>query len=463
MQTSGLWLAAILVAGTALRAIASSGDLWLDEIWSIDLAQAASGPLAALTIPHDNSHPLNTLLLRALGDAAPQLIYRLLSLASGVLAIALAAAIGTTRGRTGACIAAGVIALSFPMLVYSSEARGYMTAVAAALAAYLLARRALTEPRWTTVAAFWLASVAGLLGHYSFLQVLLAIGIWSAWATLRGQADRASGMRTLVRMHAVPLVVVAILAVTVLARMRTGGGPKLPLATLFGETLGWALGLPTNPVGLLVGAVVVLLVVAAEIIALRRERDDTWLFLLLMVVVLPALIALLRPPLLYPRYFLLNVTFLLLALSSVVTRLLDRGGIARMAAIALIAAFCAGNAMRDVRFLRDGRGAYRSALAFMAADRPGHTITVTGSDDFAIRRELAFHGKPFAAAGTTFVYRPLRTAPRGAEWLIVRRGEHDPEPDAKIEDAFRNRYALARRFPSYGPSGADWYVYDRRP
>jgi hypothetical protein len=421
--------------------------------------QGVHGALAALTIPHDNSHPLNALFLYFLGDA-PQLAYRLLAVTSGGCTILLAAWIG--RDRVGSLLAAGLIALSFPMLVYSSEARGYMPAVAAAMAAYLITRRVLVAPRWPTLLAFWLVSVIGLLSHYAFVQVLVGIVAWSAWHAARRARDRRSAALRLVWMHAVPLAALALLYAGVLSHMRIGGGPVLPTSVVLGDTITWTMGLPTS--WLVPGLLVALLVTGFEIAALRREDDDAWLFLLILVVVIPAAVTILRPPILYPRYFLLSVAFLLLMLASLTARLVQRGGVAAALGVALLALVCTGNVWRDVRFLQHGRGSYRAALAWMARQTPGRTITVTSSNDFAVRQEVQFHARGLAEPGTTFAYQPLRVVPRaGTDWLIVRREPHTPASEATVEDAHGNPYDLRRTFSSYGPSGADWELYARRP
>lgn len=85
-------------------------------------------------------------------------------------------------------------------------------------------------------------------------------------------------------------------------------------------------------------------------------------------------------------------------------------------------------------------------------------MLVTGSNDFAVGHEITFHGRA-VPGGERILYQPIRTLPRrGTDWLIVRREMLDPEPASAVEDPHGNRYVLRRRLPSYGPSGADWYV-----
>lgn len=456
---SRCWLAigAILATGALLRSVASGGDLWLDEIWSLEHVRRAAGPLGVLLIAHDNSHPLNSLYLYALGDRAPQIAYRLLALASGLAAIALAGRIGARHGTAGALLASGAIALSFPMVVYSSEARGYMPVVALAFCAFLLVESLHAAPRWRTRIAFWGICVGGLLSHHVFVEMLAALVAWSVVRAWR----RRTGAIAIAQTYLVPLVTLGALYAAVLSRLRVGGGPRLPLETILGQTVGWTFGIPVDWIGIAGSALLVLLVVSAEATTLQREGDDSWIFLVLVTLVIPLAAVVLRPPLLYPRYFLLNTAFLLLALAAQVARRLRRGGLAARLAMVVVVVFVAGNAVRDIRFLRDGRGDLRAALVWIAEQSAQRRVLLTSSNDFAVGREVGFHGRQLPA-GKSIVYQPIRNlAHKGADWLVVRREPHDPEPDDVVEDPRGNRYTLRRRFPSYGPSGADWYVYAR--
>lgn len=421
----------------------------------------AGSILDVLSIAHDNSHPLNSVYLRLVGDGASVLSYRLLALASGVASIVLALCIGARRGTNGMLLAGGMVAISFPMVVYGSEARGYMPAVAAAFASFLLVERILAAPRWRWRVAFWLTASLGMLAHYVFLQVVAALGIWSAWHLLRTAAHRREALLEILRIYAVPLVVLAVLYVAVLRHIRIGGGPLLSLDLVLGQTIGWNLGLPASWLGVTTGALLVAMIAVTELSRMRRERDSAWIFYAMIVLVFPIVVVALRPPLLYPRYFLLNTAFLLLMLASLCARMVrQRRALAAVAGVAL-AIFCIGNATRVGWFLRDGRGDHRAALLWLASQSAKQRLTVTGSNDFALRNEIAFHGGDLPD-GKVIVYQSIfRLFRQGADWLIVRREAHDPEPEPVVEDPHGNRYAQQRRFPSYGPSGADWYLFAR--
>ncbi len=100
----------------------------------------ANGPQGVFTV-HDNNHFLNTLWLAAVGADAPQRLQRALAIALGVAAIPLSALLLMPRGRLAGIAAAAVVALSTPMVVYGSEARGYAGMITATLVLMIAADR----------------------------------------------------------------------------------------------------------------------------------------------------------------------------------------------------------------------------------------------------------------------------------------------------------------------------------
>ena len=116
-------------------------DRWLDIFYSPDLKL-------------DNNHQLNTLWLYVLGDQHHWVVYRIPALVAGLLAVAVASAIGRHRSRAEGVFAAALgVAVSFMMVVYSTEARGYALVLLFALLAFIALRRYLDTP--SVGAAAW--------------------------------------------------------------------------------------------------------------------------------------------------------------------------------------------------------------------------------------------------------------------------------------------------------------------
>ncbi|HEV8232999.1 MAG TPA: hypothetical protein VGP84_00320, partial [Gemmatimonadaceae bacterium] len=68
LPSSRVAVAVIVALALAVRVLAGTNELWLDEIWSYVLAHRLTSPVGVFTaIHHDNNHYLNTLYLYAIG------------------------------------------------------------------------------------------------------------------------------------------------------------------------------------------------------------------------------------------------------------------------------------------------------------------------------------------------------------------------------------------------------------
>ena len=135
-RTTIIIIAAIVIAAAALRLPGIFTDFWLDEIWSLNIAKSVHSPADVVLSEAariDNNHPLNTWYLYALGDVRHWWLYRLPALATGIASVIVVAHAMWRRSATEAIAAALIVALSFPLVFYSSEARGYGLAVFFAL------------------------------------------------------------------------------------------------------------------------------------------------------------------------------------------------------------------------------------------------------------------------------------------------------------------------------------------
>src|SRR4030095_2382276 len=120
---------AVFVLGAALRPPGLSTDLQLDEVWSIQNAVAADSWFDLLRLKIDNNHHLTSMYMYALGPDTPAVVYRLLAYISGVAVVPLAWLVGSRDSPTTAVVTALLFATSAAFVFYSSEARGYATAL----------------------------------------------------------------------------------------------------------------------------------------------------------------------------------------------------------------------------------------------------------------------------------------------------------------------------------------------
>jgi len=416
-----LLLIAILLVGAGLRAIAMQDEFWLDEAWSaIDVRGQTISQIYTTYV--DNNHLLNSFWMRAVNNPSNWIVYRIPSVLAGIGSIALAYTIGRRRNVACAILSALVIAISFPLLVYSTEARGYSLAIFFALACYAL----LLHNRWPIL--YWLCAILGLLSHLTFAVFLISgVGF---------QPTR----KKILNFHMIPLVTLLIIYLTFARHLKIAGGPPMQLFQVIWETARLFAG----------SALLAFLLILISLIDLARRRDSR---LWMLVAPLLMLLASSRPEIVYPRYFLIPATFLLLLATEEIA-------LVRRCAIptALFIAFAVCNLYRDVQFIRYGRGGYLTAFNYIARNTPANPPTVgalwlgeAGDHDTRVRRLLEFY-QPYIPKKIVLLKPPMQP-----EWLLV------TSPTPQMPMILLDHYQFEEVFPHYGPSGWTWYLYHRAP
>lgn len=453
-----LWLiaTAVVVAAAIVRVAASRGELWLDEIWSYRLAGLQSSPLAVFTaIHHDNNHHLNTLYLYFIQASASWITYRLHTLVTGVATVVLAGIIANRSGRRTALIAMLLAAGSFLLVLYASEARGYALAVFFAFLAIPLADRYFASGRLVWAAAFGVAATLGLLSHLTFLHAYVGLGAWTTYRAARGRPRHIA--RTLSALHLLPCIAFAVLYWIDLQHIVIGGGPTLNASEVLARTLSLGAGGPVA--GPYRGGVVAVALISCigGVFAARRCGSDLWVLLLVTTIVAPALtFAFVGSNLLYERYFLVVVAFGLMASSWALDAIARRS---RVAALAVVAAFLAGNSVHIARLIRDGRGSYIPALTRISEQAVQRPVTIGGDHDFRQGHLVEFY-QHFVPRGSEIEYHAsFEWAVAGPEWYLVHSQEptFQPEPELIVEGG--RRYELSATYRHDGPSGWSLAVY----
>lgn len=436
-----VWTLGWTLAAALLRAPGLASDFWLDEIWSLRLARSAEGLGEIIYgLETSNNHLLVTAWLHAVAGTGSELLYRLPSFLAGLASVPLAAAVSRRLGPGAPWVAAPLAALWYPMLPYSTEARGYALAAAAALAAWAWSR----EPRraW----AFAAACAVGLTSQLVFVYVYAALlaGEWSAM--------REASWSDRFRRHALPLVVLLGVAWPQ-ARRLVVDGPGYDLAAVAAESVGLLLATPPTPAWAAAGVV---LAGSAALLAAARVRASGDAVFLVAVFALPVAAALTGPQVLFSRYFLPAAACFLPVLASALAGLLE--GRRRPAGAAALVAFAALQVVASAAFLRHGRGGYREAVRYLEAAQPG-VVRVAGDHDFRNGMVLEYHAPPVPPGRVVYVPREEAEL-GGADWFLVHRlSPSEPAPAPEFVGPRSLRYRLERVFPHAGPSGWDWFLY----
>lgn len=457
-----VWAAVVAVAlvGLALRLFAASGDLWLDEIWSHELVgRLTSIDQVFWRINHDNNHFLNSVHLYLFGPDTPSVVQRALSIVLGVGTVVAAVAVTADRGQVTQVMAGLLFAVSYPMVHYGSEARGYSGLILFTLASILCLERVLNRRGSRLTLA--VAVLFGFLSHLTMLGTVLVLVLWAAWLLLRrGDGAFRAGVET-VRIFLPPFLVALPLAICIALSARAFGftvGGSTPF-TLDAFVAGYSgmirslFGLPSPlPDWFLILTACLLVCLTAW--AWHGRRASLYV---IGIVLLPGLMAQLHlPNLEFPRYFLVSGVLLLLWIAETLGRGLETRGWRRWAAALTLAVVLLGNGISLYRFFDAGRGSYSSIVDEMTAAGPA---TYSSTNGFRIPKVVDFYAgrlgrhTHFAPSDNWCLVRP--------DWLIVEMRDRSAQPTEQAQecDLVYDRVETA---PSWGLSGIGWALYRKR-
>lgn len=457
-------LAAVVVLAAALRIAGARGDLWFDEVWSVDLIRPIETAAGIFTgINHDNNHFLNSLWMWTVGLDAPPLVLRAASIVMGLVAVVAAGLIGARRSPATALLSALAVALAYGEVHYASEARGWSGMIAVLLLEILLVERALTRGATPLLAlAVGLLAVIGLGWQMFLLPALFVLGLWALNAVgMRTHDPRAALARAFATFWAAAIGVVAVLAALAWLRRTHGftGGGLAPFsyadlvdgyATMIARVAGVPMGVP--PAATLIAAAALF----GLAIALTRGRSDDrvglWIAFLVGLPVL--MIAVRLPNVDMARYHLAGATVFLLMLADLVATAWGRGGAARLLAVVLAAGFVLGNGWSLARFLAEGRGHFTEAVARLGAEGP---IVASGDHDLRGSKLLLHHARRLGLEARWIETEDLcRDLPR---WFLVEDSWRWNERMRPIVERCPIAFTRAFRVGHWGLSGADWTVY----
>lgn len=470
MSAWGRAAVVVVAVGVVLRLAGIFDDFWFDEIWSWRIARSLGGVTDVLLSSGariDNNHPLNTLLIYAMGEQAYWPVYRLPALLAGVATVVLAVwYVGRRFGRGEALAAAGLVGLSYPLIVYSSEARGYGLMVFFAVACFVAMDRFLSGRSWGMAVVFAGCAVLGFLSHLTFAHFYLAAVVWAGFRLVRESRSWGGAVIDFMRCHVVPVGFAAWLYGAFAAKMSIGGAPDTSLWGVVASALSLMAGGPADGAGVVFVAAVAGLAIVASLAVVWFVDRALFLFFVTCVVVSPAAFVVMQAvsmrgmETLFPRYFLVSMVFgyLLVAVAGgVVIRRFGRRGMIGVAV--LLGCFAVGSLWQTTLFLRGTRGHYLDAVRYMVERSPGGVATVAGDNAFRTEMLLGFYAK-YAPAGGSIVVTPL--PPGGApEWFVVNTPQAGVEPQRQLFIG-GVPYVFDREFTYRGLSGWSWYVFRRQ-
>ena len=458
---------AILIVGASLRLVASFNEFWLDEVWSWQLAQLANSPTDIVTkIRHDNNHFLNTLVFYLLGSDHHWLIYRLPVVVLGVCTIAVAGAIHWKRDRLESLILMLLLSSNFLMIRFSSEARGYgYLLFFSALSVFLADRSIKTRRVWGDL-AFAVTAVLGLAAHATFIFCLMAIVIWILWRWM-AEKERVEGrLGTLVRCFTAPLAFGAWIYWYNLSQMQIGGGEGSGLFNAASSIMSQAFGGSFASTWLAQATAVLAFVVLCFGLSGIWARQKKWAMLYgAAILFAPALvIVVMRPGLIYGRYFLVPAFFMLFVVANVLTNIARQKPYGVALCTIAVCLLTVGNAIQTSELISFGRGHYCDVLQVMldsnadqisvASDYDGRHEAMLGFYNRRVESEIGIDSSPRVR-----YFKKDELPVAGTDWYLVHAiGDYKP-PLQTMTDSNRNRYDLSKSYRSSKMAGWSLFLY----
>jgi uncharacterized membrane protein len=459
---------AVLLVGTIFRMLATGGELWLDELWSLLHVSTITNPTEIFTkVRHDNNHLLNSLWMWIclwVGSPTP-LAVRIPSLLCGVIILYLLFTQIRSEERTTNTVWLALVAFSYPLTLYGTEARGYSLTLLCALVSYLSLVRLLRDPYdGKAIIAFGMCGVVGSLSHAIYVLFLAPALMWVLWQVVTSRLKDNS--RYLIRYGMVPPILTSlVLTLTFYKGMEIGGAPLLPylevaatttsvafggvaLSSINAEATGWSLFL----------AISIVTVCIIEIIAWMRSGDPRALLVTLILLTPWVAVATFQPHFILPRYFIIQLLFAYLVAARFLVRLMQQGRFGSLVCAVLMIAYLAGNLLHTYQLIERGRSHF--VEIFTTLKNTAGTVTVGGDQDFQNSLRLAYAG--FSANELSYInsYRTSTTAPR----FIIRESidayEEFPETFSTSQ---AHSYHKVRTLRAPLLNGSNVYMYEIVP
>ncbi|NMC62272.1 MAG: hypothetical protein GYA55_03805, partial [SAR324 cluster bacterium] len=311
-----LVLIGIICIGALLRIFGIYNDFSLDEIWSYNIFKNYSSFFDALIKSKDeNAHPIILLFMYLLGDRYEWWEYRLLSLISGLVTLVVIYGDVQEKRRVEALTLSVFWSLSYMMVLYASEARGYAPMLFFVLVAWFQLRKFLDSGRPLYALTYQIALILGICSHLSSIQFLIASVIWSSLVLFRYEPGIA--LSKMAFAHLLPMTFVMFVFFTYIVNLHKGTGNIYSLLDLIVNTFCISFNAPIlSSNNIPIGILSVLLCVFIFILLLRgifdmwKRADAEWSFYLLIIFIVPIVNVLAMKRLTFePRYFLIPISF----------------------------------------------------------------------------------------------------------------------------------------------------------
>lgn len=463
---SGLGLKIFLYLGILVCAImifiAVRGDLWLDEIWSIFMAEAAKSPWEIVSLfKHDNNHLLNTFYLYLIGKQNHWVVYRLFSIVAGIGSLFLLTALAGKWGYLERLFVLLFAGFSYPLILYFSEARGYAPAIFFALSSLFILEKCFMNYSTIKLLGFWLGSCLGILSHSSFIIVFLSLSILVLYNEFSGPSSLKSKLYHSFRYLFIPSAFLIAFTLFYARGMTIGGGDINDRATEISKGIVYLLGLPhsfTHWEFLVLGLFAILTFVGAYLFYL--DKNKLWSFILAALIAPPFLIIFItQPAIYYFRYLVVTYPFFYLMLSFILGKLYSKGNKYAYLTILLISLYLIAQIFQLLPLFQYGRGNYQKILAEISNQSSGSVLSIGSDHDFRNKMLLSFYQRFIPRHQSLHYIDQQFWNVDPPEWIILHKTDRSFEPEPFISTWDQHIYKLTKSERSSGESGFSWFLY----
>lgn len=452
----------VIALATGLIVAAARGDLWLDEIWSIMIANSAdSFPDIFSRFQHDNNHVLNTLYFFWIGNQKVLYVYRLLSIASGIGSLLLAGIIARKWGKTEPLFSLLLIGTSYPLILYFSEARGYAPAIFCALLCFGVLKEGPPRINAYKVVIFWVASILGILSHATFVIVIAALLCWFVVQEMNQHADlKTKGLRVGLY-FLIPIAFFVCFYVFYIRHIQIGGGPIYSKWDVVCRAASLVLGLPEGPFWGPLALTSAVVITAAGTVMLFREKSPDWVFYPVVLFFAPMLLVVItQPTYLYFRYFIVSIPFFYLLLGYLVSRgYRSENKRLRWSLVAIVVIFVMAQAQRTIPLLLLGRGNYMAAVQYIISSSEKDVIGIGSDHDFRNKVLLAFYTELLPEPNRLYYIDQPDWKKAGPDWIVTHHQDTFFRPPKQLAIREVGNYKLVKEFRFAGISGWHWFLY----
>lgn len=463
------YLLLIIILGAILRFFGLFNELCLDEVWSFNIVYNLKSPLQIFTsVFKDTNHHLNTLFIYLIDNKNPvhYFKYRVPSFIFGLATIFLGFLISKEifPRRIPGLIYPFLLATSFPLVFYSTEARGYSPLIFFSLFSPYLLWKYFEKERLPVLLLFYAGIIMGFLSHLSFVVVAAALFI-SACIYIRGDpgiAAHKNGFATLAKLFFVPAVIVYLILSRYVSNLVSGGLTEPGSFAVINSLMMSMVGCVSDTASTRVLSVMLAVLLTAETRFLIRDRTSYKAGVFTATVIfLSGCLIIFRPfKYLSPRHLLFTAPFFLLLLSNLLYRM-QRGGIkVKVLAVFFVLSIFSANMAAIVHFLKDGRGHYYEAMAYIYKNTASSEIVITSDHDFKNPLMINFYNHFYFNTRKVVYISQDEAVEKGIrpEWII--RCDEQIDPCVRTSVRFNGtEYMQKRHFPYWGLSGMHWFVY----